>query len=75
VHSYYSATDDKNSRSIINEIIHGAFNNKMSLSGYGAPTGLVAPNGAMYLNNNGGIGTRLYIYDPPSNTWNPVAGV
>jgi hypothetical protein len=75
VHSYYSATDDKNSRSIINEIIRGAFNNKMILTGYGAPTGLVAPNGAMYLNNNGGISTRLYIYDPPSNTWNPVAGV
>jgi hypothetical protein len=78
IHTFYSATDDSNARAIINQIASGAFNNKMSLSGYGAPASLtpplVAPNGAIYTNQNGGTDSRLYVFDGV-NTWNSIAGV
>lgn len=77
VHSFYSATDDYNARAVISRMASGAFNNKMNLSGYGTPASLslVAPNGALYTNNNGAVGTHLYIYNLGTTTWTAVAGV
>jgi hypothetical protein len=77
VHTYYSATDDLFSRGIINQILRGAFNNKMSLTGYGDPTalGMVGPNGAFYMNQSGGVGSTMFVYNAGTTRWNAVAGV